>query len=102
MPEPYTERGLSAVQLADALRDEADRCLGELVAVAYQGRGGVLWDAGQVRIIGTSSEELERAIAALLDDADTASRADVLDALLSLGGARLVVHRVTGAMSETS
>jgi hypothetical protein len=91
--EAYADRGLAASQLESLLLGEADSEAGPVVAVAVPGRGGVLWRPGDVRLIGPVSAEFERAIGALLDGIDLGSRTDVRDALLSIGGARLVVDR---------
>jgi hypothetical protein len=53
----------------------------------------VLWQPGEVRLIGPVSAEFERTIDALLEDVDLGSKTAVLGALLSIGGARLVVDR---------
>ncbi len=91
--EPYADRGLAASQLEEWLVAFADTAVGPVVAVAVPGRGGVLWRPGEIRLVGPVSAEFERAIDALLEDVDLGSRTAVLDALLSLGGARLVVDR---------
>lgn len=91
--EAYADRGLAASQLESLLLGEADSAAGPVVAVALPGRGGVLWRPGVVRLIGPVAVEFERAIDALLDGVDLASRAEVRDSLLSVGGARLVVDR---------
>ncbi len=94
MPEePYADRGLAASQLEEWLVAFADSAVGPVVGVAVPGRGGVLWRPGEIRLVGPVNGEFERAIDALLEDVDLASKTAVLDALLSLGGARLVVDR---------
>src|SRR5688572_27182240 len=93
--EPYARQGSSASQLEAILVSQADTLVGEVVAVAYAGRGGVLWHAGEVRVLGPASEEFKRVIAALLEDLHLESGEHVRDALLSMGGARLVVDRLT-------
>jgi hypothetical protein len=91
--EPYADRGLAASQLEAWLVAFADTAAGPVVGVAVPGRGGVLWRPGEIRLVGPVTAEFERAIDALLEDIDLGSRTAVLDALLSLGGARLVVDR---------
>ena len=66
----------------------------ELV-VAYCGRGAVVWRNGRIRFAGVRNErrrELEAAVAALfeLESVDTTSLLAVRDALLTMGGARLL------------
>lgn len=92
--EPYADRGLAASQLEEWLVAFADSASGPVVAVAVPGRGGVLWRPGEVRLVGPVSADFERAIDALLEDVDLGSRTAVLDALLSMGGARLIVDRI--------
>lgn len=92
--EAYADRGLAASQLESLLLAAADRASGPVIAVAVPGRGGVVWEAGRVSLVGPVSSEFERAIDALLDDIDLGSRTAVLDALLSLGGAKLIVDRI--------
>lgn len=91
--EPYAERGLAASQLETRLVAFADAAAGPVVGVAVPGRGGVLWRPGEIRLVGPVSTEFERAIDALLEDVDLGSRTAVLDALLSIGGARLIIDR---------
>jgi hypothetical protein len=91
--EPYADRGLAESQLEGWVLAFAEAVAGPVVGIAVPGRGGVLWQPGEVRLIGPVSVEFERAIEALLDDVDLGSRSAVLGALLSLGGARLVVDR---------
>jgi hypothetical protein len=91
--EPYFGIGLSAGQLDAQLRRETDQLAGSVAAVAFPGRGGVLWHDGDVRLVGPTGAEFERAVDGLLDGIDVRSRREVRDALLSMGGARLVVDR---------
>jgi aminoglycoside phosphotransferase (APT) family kinase protein len=68
---------------------------GQTLAVGYNGRGAVVWRDGRVRYAGPRCQrriELEAAVEALfeLENVDLASRADVRDALLTIGGARLL------------
>jgi hypothetical protein len=90
--EPYASRGLSASQL-EALLTRAADLAGIVVAVAFPGRGGVLWQPGVIRLVGPVGEDFERAIDGLLEGVDLGSDTHVRDALLSIGGARLVVDR---------
>jgi hypothetical protein len=90
--EPYASRGLSASQLEALLIREADAA-GIVVAVAFPGRGGVLWQPGAIRLVGPAGEDFKRAIDGLLEGIDLGSGTQVRDALLSIGGARLVVDR---------
>jgi hypothetical protein len=92
--EPYADRGLSASQLEAQLTTAAEALSGEVVAVTFAGRGGVLWQPGKVRLVGPVRAEFEQAIDALLDGTDLGSGAQVRDALISMAGARLVVDRV--------
>ena len=92
--EPYTDRGLSVSQLEAQLTAAAEALSGEVFAVAFAGRGGVLWQPGTFRLVGAVRTELELAIDALLDGMDLGSGTQVRDALLSMGGARLVVDRI--------
>ena len=91
--EPYADRGLAASQLEAWVLAFAEAVAGPVVGIAVPGRGGVLWQPGEVRFIGPASVEFERAIDALLEDVDLGSKSAVLGALLSLAGARLVVDR---------
>lgn len=91
--EPYADRGLAASQLEEWLLAFAEATAGPVAGVAVPGRGGMLWQPGEVRLIGPVSTEFERAIDALLEDVDLGSKSAVLGALLSIGGARLVVDR---------
>ena len=66
----------------------------ELV-VAYCGRGAVVWRNGRIRFAGLRNQrrrELEAAVEALfeLEEVDVSSAAEVRDALLTMGGARLL------------
>lgn len=92
--EAYADRGLAASQLESLLLAETGQADGPVIAVAVPGRGGVVWEAGRVSLVGPVGAEFERAIDALLDDVDITSRTAVLDALLSLGGAKLIVDRI--------
>ena len=63
--------------------------------MGYAGRGAVLWRDGRVRYAGPRCEqriELEAAVDALFDleQVDLSSAAQVRDALLTIGGARLL------------
>jgi hypothetical protein len=63
--------------------------------VDYAGRGAVVWRDGRIRFAGPRCQrriELEAAVEALfeMDDVDRASLVKVRDALLTIGGARLV------------
>jgi hypothetical protein len=91
--EPYFGIGLSASQLEAQLLREADKLAGAVAAVAFPGRGGVLWRDGEIRLIGPIGAEFERAVGGLLDGIDLRSRREVRDALHSMGGARLIVDR---------
>lgn len=64
-------------------------------AVGYSGRGAVVWRHGRIRYAGPRCQrriELEAAVEALfeLEDVDLASGSQVRDALLTIGGARLL------------
>jgi hypothetical protein len=68
---------------------------GDTLVVAYSGRGAVVWRRGKVRFAGPRCErrrELEQAVEALLEieGVDVTSVAQVRDALLTIGGARLL------------
>ena len=91
--EPYARQGLSSSQLEALLTEQAESIPGEVIAVVVPGRGGVFWHGGDIRLIGPVSEEFRRAIDVLLEDTRLASGAQVRDALLSNGGARLFVER---------
>ena len=63
--------------------------------VDYAGRGAVVWRDGRIRFAGPRCQrriELEAAVEALfeMDQVDSASLVEVRDALLTIGGARLV------------
>ena len=63
--------------------------------VDYAGRGAVVWRDGRIRYAGPRCQrriELEAAVDALLelDSVDVGSLVEVRDALLTIGGARLV------------
>jgi hypothetical protein len=63
--------------------------------VDYAGRGAVVWREGRIRFAGPRCQrriELEAAVEALfeMDDVDSASLVEVRDALLTIGGARLL------------
>jgi hypothetical protein len=56
-----------------------------------------MWHEGEVSILGPVSErsrELHEAVAALLEGADLRSPRVVRDLLVTMAGARLVVHRI--------
>ena len=99
--QPYERQGLASSQLEALLMEQAASNLGELIGVVVPGRGGVLWYSGDVRLIGPVTEQFRRAIDALLEDTRLASGAEVRDALLSMGGARLVVQHLTGLTPQT-
>lgn len=70
------------------------------LAVGYSGRGAVVWRDGRIRYAGPRCQrriELEAAVEALLEleDVDRSSAADVRDALLTIGGARLLRDPLT-------
>ncbi len=65
------------------------------LVVAYCGRGAVVWRDGRIRFAGIRNQrrrELEAAVEALLEmeGVDVASVSAVRDALLTMGGARLL------------
>jgi len=65
------------------------------LVVAYCGRGAIVWREGQIRFAGVRNQrrrELEVAVEALLEmeGVDRRSLAQVRDALLTMGGARLL------------
>ena len=69
--------------------------MAKTLIVDYAGRGAVVWREGQSVFAGPRCQrriELEAAVEALfeMDDVDSASLVDVRDALLTIGGARLV------------
>jgi len=95
MPEePYTQACLSERQLRSLVEREAEALTGGIVGVAFAGRGGVLWHAGAIRLVGPVGAGFEPAVAGLFDGVDLRSGTEVRDALLTMGGARLVVERV--------
>jgi hypothetical protein len=68
--------------------------------VGYSGRGAVVWRDGRIRYAGSRCQrrlDLEAAVEALLEmeDVDLASGAQVRDALLTIGGARLLRDQVS-------
>ena len=70
------------------------------LAVGYSGRGAVVWRDGRIRYAGPRCQrrlDLEAAVEALLEmeDVDLASGAQVRDALLTIGGARLLRDQVS-------
>ena len=90
--------GLDEATLRYRLIDQADRLVGEEIGVAFPGRGAALWHEGCLTVLGPVGQpgrELGEAIDALLEAVDLRSAAAVRDALLTMAGARLVVHRVT-------
>jgi hypothetical protein len=69
--------------------------LARTLIVDYAGRGAVVWRDGRIRFAGPRCQrrlELEAAVEALfdLDAVDSSSLVDVREALLTIGGARLV------------
>lgn len=65
------------------------------LVVDYAGRGAVVWRDGRLRFAGPRCQnriDLERAVAALLEmeSVDLRSRAHVREALLTIGGGRVV------------
>ena len=92
--EPYAQVGLSGPQLRSLVEREAEALTGDVVGVIFAGRGGVLWHAGAIRLVGPVGAGFEPAVAGLLDGVDLRSGTFVRDALLTMGGARLVVERV--------
>ena len=92
--EPYAQQGLSASQLETALKRQADDLIGEVVGVVIPGRGAVLWHDGAIQLVGPVRSEFRQAVDALLDGTPGESGTNVRDTLLSMGGARLVVHRL--------
>jgi hypothetical protein len=96
-PRAYVAMGLDEETLRQLLIDEADERAGETIGVAFPGRGAVLWHQGRISVLGPAGErarELRDAVEALLEGVDAASPAVVEDLLLTMGGARLVVHRL--------
>jgi hypothetical protein len=96
-PRGYATVGLDEETLRQLLIDEADERAGETIGVAFPGRGAVLWHQGNISVLGPPGErvrELGDAVEALVEGVDAASPAVVEDLLLTMGGARLVVHRL--------
>lgn len=65
------------------------------LVVAYCGRGAVVWRDGHIRFAGVRNQrrrELETAVEALLEmeEVSLSSLQQVRDALLTMGGARLL------------
>jgi hypothetical protein len=65
------------------------------LVVDVAGRGAVVWRAGRIRFAGPRCQnrlDLERAVEALLEmeQVDLSSAGQVRDALLTIGGARVV------------
>jgi hypothetical protein len=90
------DRGTGRDALRGRLIDQADRLTGEAIGV-FPGRGAALWHDGRLSIlspVGQPGRELGEAIGALLESEDLQSAAAVRDAVLTMAGARLVVHRV--------
>jgi hypothetical protein len=105
-PRAYATVGLDEGTLRQLLIDEADKRAGETIGVAFPGRGAVLWHSGDLSVLGPAGErvrELRDAVEALVEGVDVASPAVVEDLLLTMGGARLVVHRlIVGEPDEVS
>jgi hypothetical protein len=96
-PPAYATVGLDEGTLRQLLIDEADKRAGETIGVAFPGRGAVLWHQGDISVLGPAGERvrgLRDAVEALVEGANLASPAVVEDLLLTMGGARLVVHRL--------
>jgi hypothetical protein len=96
-PQAYSTDGLDEATLRDRLIAQADRLTGEAIGVAFPGRGAALWHEGHISVLGPVGQpgrELGDAIDALLESEDLRSPAAVRDALLTMAGAQLVVHRV--------
>jgi hypothetical protein len=77
------------------VRSVAGRRVQGTLVVAYCGRGAVVWRDGRIRFAGLRNQrrrELEAAVDALLEmeDVDVTSVEQVRDALLTMGGARLL------------
>ncbi len=75
--------------------DRAGGLAGRTLVVGYAGRGAVVWRRGKIRFAGPRCQrrlELEEAIWALLEieEVDVTSVAQVREALLTIGGARLL------------
>lgn len=65
------------------------------LVIDYPRRGAVVWRDGRLRFAGPRCQnriDLERAVGALLEieDVDVSSLTEVREALLTIGGARLV------------
>jgi hypothetical protein len=93
----YSKEGLNEAALRHRLVDEADRLEGETVGVAFPGRGAVLWHQGAISFLeptGERGRELRVAVEALVEGFDVSSSTVVRDLLLTMGGARLIVHRL--------
>jgi hypothetical protein len=96
-PRAYATMGLDEDTLRQLLIDEAEKLSGETIGVAFPGRGAVVWHQGNISILGPAGErvrELRDAVEALVEGVEVASPAVVEDLLLTMGGARLVVHRL--------
>jgi hypothetical protein len=96
-PPAYATVGLDEETLRQLLIDEADKRSGETIGVAFPGRGAVLWHPGEISVLGPAGErvrELRDAVEALVEGANLASPAVVEDLLLTMAGARPVVHRL--------
>jgi hypothetical protein len=95
--QAYSTDGLDEATLRDRLIDQAERLTGEAIGVAFPGRGAALWHEGRLSVldpVGQPGRELGEAIDALLESEDLRSPTAVRDALLTMAGARSVVHRV--------
>jgi hypothetical protein len=93
----YAAMGLDEASLRRLLIDEADRRVGDTIGVAFPGRGAVLWHQGRISFLGPAGErgrELSDAVEALIEGVDIGSGMAVRDLLLTMSGARLVVHRL--------
>lgn len=95
--QAYSTEGLDEATLRDRLIDQADRLTGEAIGIAFPGRGAALWYEGRISVLGPAGQagrELAEAVDALLESEDLRSAAAVRDALLTMAGAQLIVHRV--------
>ena len=77
------------------MRSAARGVTAPTLVVAYCGRGAVVWREGRIRFAGLRNQrrrELEVAVEALLEmeEVNVASLEQVRDALLTMGGARLL------------
>jgi len=93
----YAAMGLDEASLRRLLIDEADRRVGETIGVAFPGRGAVLWHQRRISFLGPAGErgrELRGAVEALIEGVDIRSGLAVRDLLLTMSGARLVVHQL--------